>query len=72
MISRFRIEAEGRDKQQVYDSLVASVAVTIRAIRADEEIKQPPGEWECTDDAITGNGTRYNARMVLRFRPRGQ
>lgn len=65
-ITRFRIEAKGHDKEALTDEIAQAAAKLIRL--ASENELQPAGEWECTDDVVTGNEKHgYKARMVLKL-----
>jgi len=71
MITRFRVEAEGRDKDLLTDEITGVVTQIISTL--DKEGFQPlAGEWECTDDVISGNGHGYKARMVMKFHPENE
>jgi len=62
MVTRFRIEGEGRSKQDLIEYLTEQVSCIIGSL------DQPTnGEWECTDDVVTKSGNGYKGRMVLKF-----
>jgi hypothetical protein len=78
-ITKFRIEATGKDKDEVIERMSEAVADISKALRQNGD----RGHWECTDDVIyaekeldslhpnrvpakpTGN---YKGRMVMTFR----
>lgn len=65
MITRFRIEGQGEDKQELIDEL-AVVATRVIAVVV-REAGHESGHWECTDDVISGDQKRgYKGRMVLK------
>jgi hypothetical protein len=79
MITRFRVEAEGKTKEDVQDELLKAVGEVAKVIRAQNG---QTGHWVCTDDVIhmerpfnstptrtvkPGKGI-YKGRMVMSYR----
>jgi hypothetical protein len=65
MITKFKIEGEGNEKDTLTDELTAHAS---RIISEINDNGQPRGKWECTDDAVVGSPSRrYKGRMVLQF-----
>lgn len=64
MITRFRIEGTGPSRNGLVDEILESVGVLLR------EHKYQDGEWECTQDVISGRDGEYKGRMVMLFHPR--
>jgi hypothetical protein len=81
MLTRFRIEATGKSRNEVQDELLKAVGEIAKAIRTQNG---QTGHWVCTDDVIfmerdletdkprksesnrpTGN---YKGRMVMTYR----
>jgi hypothetical protein len=73
MITRFRIEGEGQDKEELMDEIVSVVGVTIGYLGGMRVKNGEPvdGEWECTQDVITGSPGAYRGRMVMKYHPEG-
>lgn len=65
MITRFRVEAEHEDKEQLLDLLPFMASRFIAECN-----EQPDGEWECTQDVNSFDDKRklHVGRMVLVFR----
>lgn len=62
MITRFRVEGKGRDKQELIEELSLSSSKIIAMVGPES------GHWECTDDVISGDEKRgFTGRMVLRW-----
>jgi hypothetical protein len=74
MITRFRVEGVSLDKEDLIELLTWRAQQVIRVIMADPHplsTLQPDGEWECTDDVISGSPGNYKGRMVFAFRKGG-
>lgn len=60
MITRFRVEGKGKDRQELIEELSSLASRIIKTVGV--------GEWECTDDVISGDEKRgYQGRMVLKL-----
>ena len=66
MITRFRIEGEGKSKEELAEKLLDTVGCVIGYVNKD----QPHGEWECTQEvSVMMKGGEYAGRMVMKFHP---
>jgi hypothetical protein len=67
MITRFRIEGEGKSRDELSENLLNAVGCVIGFVNRD----QPDGEWECTQEvSVMNKGGDYSGRMVMKFHPR--
>jgi len=69
MITRFRVEGESENKEQLEDDLLRA---STRIINEMNEINGwQGGDWECTQDVLSGSPGDYRGRMVLIYHRNG-
>jgi len=62
VITRFRIEGTGHNKESLIDELSQRASEIIRLVDP-----RPKTNWECTDDVVSfdSSESHYKGRMVL-------
>jgi hypothetical protein len=70
MIKKFRIQGTHLDKEVLQQQLLDTASAIMKTAANTKAVSEADldGEWECTQDVITGVPGKYQGRMVFSFR----